>query len=60
MKFPELKADLDAGEGDIKFTPDFQELSWIMRADLLQDWIEVLSAAYRQVLTEPQQIIVSE
>lgn len=46
MTTPKLVADLEGGNGSVSFPPAWNELSALMRADLLKDWLFDLQAAY--------------
>ena len=41
-----LKADVDAGEGDVELKPEFREEDALYRADVLQDVIFQLRLEY--------------
>ena len=47
-----LRADLDSGEGNVPITSKFDELSPLMKADLLKDWIGRLGALYTDALAD--------
>jgi len=47
-----LRADLDSGEGNVPITSKFDELSPLMKADLLKDWIGQLGALYTDALAD--------
>jgi len=47
-----LRANLDSGEGNVPLTSKFDELSPLMKADLLKDWIGQLGVLYTDVLTD--------
>lgn len=51
MKMPMLVMSVDC-EGDIIFPPEFEALSWIEKADLLRDWLEVMREKYNFVLDD--------
>lgn len=50
MTTPKLKADFFAGEGEIVWPKDWRKLGWLMRADLLKDWIHDLVKEYNRIL----------
>jgi hypothetical protein len=45
---PRLVASFETGEGDVRFPPSWEGLSNLMRADLLKDWIGILTAEYEE------------
>jgi hypothetical protein len=45
---PRLVASFEFGEGDVRFPESWKDLSNLMRADLLKDWIGVLTAEYEK------------
>ena len=47
-----FRADLDSGEGEIKSWPRFEELSPLMKADLLKDWKYDIERLYEEALIE--------
>lgn len=47
-----LRADLDSGEGNVPLTSKFDELSPLMKADLLKDWIGQLGVLYTDALAD--------
>ena len=47
-----LKYNTFDGEGDVNFTDDFREWYPLMRMDLLQDWIGILTKEYEKALDE--------
>jgi hypothetical protein len=49
-RFGTLWADYETGEGDVTITLEFCDESWLMRADLLQDVIKLLTREYEQAL----------
>jgi hypothetical protein len=49
---PRLRADFESGEGHVFYPKTFERETALMRADLLQDWINDLRWAYKQALNE--------
>jgi|LakMenEpi03Aug12_release.lakeMendotaPanAssembly.Ray.scaffolds.fasta_scaffold31114_7 hypothetical protein len=45
---PRLVASLETGEGDVRFPKDWENWSSLLRADLLKDWIGVLTNEYEK------------
>lgn len=50
MKMPLLRAA--DGEGSIKFPDDWRMVDGLSRADLLQDWLAQISAAYDEAVRD--------
>ena len=47
-----LKANLNSGEGDAKIIAEFDDLTPLMKMDLLKDWIYDLDIAYEEARSE--------
>ena len=45
-----LRADIGAGEGDIKIMPHFERMSALWQTDVLKDWIWYLENEYSKRL----------
>lgn len=52
MKRPSLRADYDGGEGAAVVPDEWLADDPLMRADILQDWISNLQAAYEIALDD--------
>jgi hypothetical protein len=48
----QLKANLNSGEGDAKIIAEFDDLTPLMKMDLLKDWIYDLEKAYEEARSE--------
>ena len=48
----QLKANLNSGEGDAKIIAEFDDLTPLMKMDLLKDWIYDLEKAYEEARAE--------
>ena len=51
-QYARLSFDYNAGEGDVSFMNDFEEQDWIVQADALVDWIQILQDKYKTLLFE--------
>lgn len=51
VQYARLKFDYDSGEGEIVYMNGFEQASWVVKADALQDWIHELQAMYNNLLT---------
>lgn len=51
---PTLKANFDAGEGEIGNLDEFRKHDTLMRLDLLKDWIYDLEQEYNKTFDEHQ------
>jgi len=52
MTKPKLLASFADGEGSVQFPADWESLDWVLRADLLRDWISDLTEKYNVTLME--------
>jgi hypothetical protein len=52
MKVPRLLASELHGEGDLKMPENWTEHHWLLRADILKDWIGMLERHYDSALIE--------
>jgi TorA maturation chaperone TorD len=52
MKAPSLLADFQNADGGVRWPTHWKELAPMTRADLLQDWIGILTEEYRATWSE--------
>jgi len=51
VQYARLRFDHDIGEGEIVYMNGFEQTSWVVKADALQDWIHELQTMYNNLLT---------
>lgn len=52
MKAPRLIADVEHGEGSLKFSDAWHSEDALLRADLLKDWLYDLNNEYNRALID--------
>lgn len=52
MKVPKLLANVECGEGNIKMPDDWNQHHFLLRADILKDWIGLLGQEYDKTLED--------
>ena len=53
---PTLCANFDSGEGHIGNLDNWNKLDWLLRADLLKDWIYFLEIEYEKALNDDERL----
>lgn len=54
MRTDMIKLQWDGEQGKLKFTPDWNDADWVVKADMLVDCIAELRELYESMLTKPE------
>jgi len=53
---PRLKVDLYFGEGDVVFPEEWEDLEYVLKIDLLSDWIGQLQKKYDETMKAEEKV----